>query len=188
MRIVLTDYVSEYSKTPSPFNLNALEAIATAFALDVPAIALLVLPATAPVQRAVHELRELGVNAHGLDLLDDARGRAHLLRGNADQPQENPTLLVATLATTRGIDLPGLSHVFILGVPEGRKVDAYLHAAGRVGRFGRGGKVITVLERGAEDGAEEVEGKRVNRRDEPWHMSRIYKTLDITPSQFEHFD
>ncbi|KAF8898856.1 P-loop containing nucleoside triphosphate hydrolase protein [Infundibulicybe gibba] len=171
----------KYDSTPSPFNPNAFEAIATAFALDVPSIAMLVLPSSAPVQRAVHDLRSMGVNAQSLDLLTDEKGRSHLLSGS-ETVQENPTLLVATLATIRGIDLPELTHVFILGVPEGpkvtgRSVDAYLHVAGRVGRFGRGGKVITVVEKG-----DDAERSDVSR------MARILKTIEIAPVRFEHFD
>ena len=98
-----------------------MEAVAAAFAVDVPRVALLVLPASAPLQRAVYDLRMLGVNAHGLDLLANDRGRAHLLRGAGDRVEANPTLLVSTLASTRGLDLPDLSHVFILGVPEGEQ-------------------------------------------------------------------
>lgn len=188
----------EYAKTPSPFNPNAFEAIATAFALDVPSVALLVLPSSAPVQRAVYELLELGVNARGLDLLDDDKGRSHLLNG-AGIVQDNPTLLVATLATTRGLDLPELTHVFLLGIPEGpkvngRTVDAYLHIAGRVGRFGRGGKVITVVEKGTEVEEVDEEHKGDNRRrlsmpvSEESKMLRILRTIAVTPVRFEHFD
>jgi Helicase conserved C-terminal domain len=169
--------LAEFINTASPFNPNVLEAIATAFALDVPSIALLVLPASAPVQRAVFELRGMGVNAHGLDLMTDGKGRGHLLNGGAEDV-ENPTLLVSTLATTRGLDLPELTHVFILGILEGRAVDgrtldSYLHLAGRVGRFGRSGKVISVLETGDEE---------VSR------MRRVLRELVIVPRQFEHFD
>jgi hypothetical protein len=169
--------IAEYAGKPSPFNPNAFEAIATAFALDVPSVGLLVLPSSAPLQRAVYELREMGVNAHGLDLLETDKGRSHLLSGGRGA-RENPTLLVSTLATTRGLDLPELSHVFVLGIPEGprvngRTVDGYLHIAGRVGRFGRGGKVITVVEKGD---------------DSSFKMGRILQTIDVTPVQFEHFD
>ena len=192
----LTHQCLEYAKTPSPFNPNALEAIATAFALDVPSVALLVLPASASVQRAVNELQEMGVNAHSLDLLKDEKGKKHLLH-SASVVQENPTLLVSTLATTRGIDLPELSHVFILGVPDGpkvtaRAVDAYFHVAGRVGRFGRGGRVITVVEKmsgtveeaeDGEDGAKDKSGVS-----EASKMLRILKTIEVTAVRFEHFD
>jgi Helicase conserved C-terminal domain len=173
----INDFTTEYSNTVSPFNPNVFEAIATAFALDVPRVALLVLPSSSPVQRAVYDLREMGVNAHSLDLLVGSKGRSHLLYGPGTG-EDNPTLLVSTLATTRGLDLPELTHVFILGIPDGpkvtgRTVDAYIHVAGRVGRFGRGGKVITVVEKD-----EDVATK----------MSKILKGIEVTAVQFEHFD
>ncbi|KAF8167792.1 P-loop containing nucleoside triphosphate hydrolase protein [Crassisporium funariophilum] len=176
-------YQKKYEKTASPFNANALEAIAAAFALDVPSIALLVVPSSAPVHRAVYELRELGVNAHGLDLLVEGRGRRHLLDNKAGVVREDPTLLVATLATTRGLDLPELTHVFILGIPEGpkvngRTVDGYVHIAGRVGRFGRKGKVITVVEAG------EASSVLVTEADK---MVRILKTIGVRPVVFENY-
>jgi hypothetical protein len=168
----------------SPFNPNAFEAIATAFALDVPKIALVVLPSSSPIRRAVYELRDMGVNAHSLDLLVEDKGRSHLLFGSGTG-EDNPALLVSTLATTRGLDLPELTHVFILGIPGGPKVtgqtvDAYLHIAGRVGRFGRGGKVITVVEKD--------EDMETGPTTESSKMSRILSTIDVTPVQFQHFD
>jgi len=170
-------FIVEFGNTPAPFDLNGFEAIATAFALDVPSIALLVLPASAPVQRVIYELRKMGVDAHGVDLY--GKGRERLLYGGGEvrSAKENPILLVSTLATTRGLDFPELSHVFILGVPEGGKIDgrsmdSYLHIAGRVGRFGRNGKVITVVE-----DADDLEGMKV-----------ILKELRIKPSRFEYFD
>ena len=173
--------------TPSPFHPAIMEAVAAAFAVDVPRVALLVLPASAPLQRAVYDLRMLGVNAHGLDLLADDRGRGHLLRGAGDRVEANPTLLVSTLASTRGLDLPDLSHVFILGVPEGeRRVDAYLHIAGRVGRFGRGGKVISVLRERHEEAGKD--GKKVVVVvDEPGQLVRLLRTIGVEPTKYEHF-
>ncbi|KAG5735953.1 ATP-dependent rRNA helicase RRP3 [Termitomyces sp. T112] len=183
------DMVKKYKDTPSPFNPNAIEAIATAFALDVPSVALLVLPSSSPVQRAVYELREMGVNAHRLDLLTGEKGRSHLLKGGGNG-QDNPTLLVSTLATTRGLDLPELTHVFIMGIPDGPKVngrtiDAYVHLAGRVGRFGRGGKVITVVEK--EGDVEEGEN-RERGVSQGSKMLRILATIEETPTAFVHFD
>ncbi|KAF8973692.1 P-loop containing nucleoside triphosphate hydrolase protein [Flammula alnicola] len=170
-------YNEKYGRTPSPFNPNALEGIATAFALDVPSIALLVIPSSSPVQRAVYELREMGVNAEGLDLQIGERGGSYLLKSGVDVVRENPRLLVATLATTRGLDLPELSHVFVLGIPEGpkvngRSVDAYVHIAGRVGRFGRRGRVVSVVE----------------DTEESAKLERILKTIGERAVRFEHFD
>lgn len=147
-------------------------------------MALLVLPADASVRRAVFDLRLLGVNAHGLDVLDTARGGAYLLQ-HGTQPEADPTLLVSTLATTRGLDLPDLTHVFILGIPEALTADAYLHVAGRVGRFGKPGKVVTVLE-----SRRQVAGKRKDKiayKDEPKWLNKIYRAIDVTPTKFEHF-
>jgi superfamily II DNA/RNA helicase len=160
----------------SPFNPNALEAIATVFALDVPSLALLVIPASGPVKRAVYELRALGVEAYPFDVTKKKRGREHLLRSPTDPSQTMPTLLVTTLSNIRGVDLPDLTHVFVLGLPRKGEVDTYLHVAGRVGRFWRGGKVISILE--------EAEGVK----DETSRMNSIFKRLDITPTQLEHFD
>ncbi|KAF8647905.1 hypothetical protein AX16_006437 [Volvariella volvacea WC 439] len=133
--------VERYANTPSPFNPNALEAIATAFALDVPSVALLVLDGSAPVQRAVYELREMGVNAQSLD------GKT-VWHGS----EKEPVLVVCTGATIRGMDLPWVGHVFIMGVlggrgVNGRTVDSYVHVAGRVGRLGKeGGRVLIWME------------------------------------------
>lgn len=156
-----------------------METIAATFALDVPSIALLVISAGTPLQRVVWELRELGVNAHALDLLSMEKGRSHLL---AETPSdENPTLLVGTNATIRGLDLPDLTHVFSLGIPEGPKisggtVSTYLHIAGRVGRFGRGGKMITVVEKG------------VFTNDDVSKMHRVLKSAGVQASKLEHFE
>ncbi|KAG2350251.1 P-loop containing nucleoside triphosphate hydrolase protein [Suillus weaverae] len=172
-------------QAPPVFSPGMLEAVASAFALDVPNIALLVVPATASVRRVIFELNRLGVNAHGLDLVDNEAGRTHLLSKNRDIPDENPTLLVSTLATTRGIDFPALTHVFLLGLPEGRAGDVYQHVAGRVGRFGRRGKVITIVE-----GRQENEGKKgkVCVRDDSKKMDMMLKKLGIGATRLEHFE
>ncbi|OAX44180.1 P-loop containing nucleoside triphosphate hydrolase protein, partial [Rhizopogon vinicolor AM-OR11-026] len=170
---------------PPVFTPGMLEAVATTFALDVPNIALLVVPATASIRRVIFELNQLGVNAHGLDLVDNEAGREHLLSKNGDTPDENPTLLVSTLATTRGIDFPSLTHVFLLGLPEERAGDVYVHVAGRVGRFGRQGKVITVVE-----GDREEQGKKgkVVVRDDSKKMGMTLKKLGIRATKLDHFD
>ncbi|KAJ6574999.1 P-loop containing nucleoside triphosphate hydrolase protein [Mycena capillaripes] len=141
--------VQKYAQTPSPFNQLALETVAMIFAAEVPRIALLVLPSTSPVQRAIVELRGLGVHAHGLDWLKD--------RGDV---RSDPILLVSTWANTRGLDVGELSHVFVLGIPDGGTT-AYVHIAGRVGRLvgpkkrGRG-KVVMVVAPSEEEGAREL--------------------------------
>lgn len=160
-----------------------MEAISICFAVDVPRIALLVVPSSAPVQRVVHELRSFEVNAQGLDLLTPEAGKSYLLQSHDSKVEESPTLLVSTLASTRGLDLPELSHVFILGMPEGR-IDTYMHVAGRTGRFGKPGRVITVVEREeevTEDGVKVV-------KDEEKKLKGMFREMGVTPAKVEHFN
>ncbi|KAF9920578.1 hypothetical protein FBU30_009568 [Linnemannia zychae] len=52
-------------------------------------------------------------------------------------------IYLAHEANARGLDLPGLSHVFIVGLPS--SPSSYLHMAGRTGRMGQKGQVVTIL-------------------------------------------
>jgi ATP-dependent RNA helicase DeaD len=51
--------------------------------------------------------------------------------------------LVATDVAARGIDIEELSHVFIYSTPD--SPEAYIHRAGRTGRIGRGGVVVSLV-------------------------------------------
>jgi len=159
---------TEYAGTPSAFHPVVMEGVAAIFATAVPKMALLVLQASAPVERAVHDLRVLGINAFGFDLQSTDKREAYLTIGNSrgTGTEENPTLLVATTASLRGIDLPELSHVFIWGVVDG---NSYLHASGRVGRFGRKGRVVSVLE---------------DERRQSDRYVRLLKSIGLIPTKF----
>ena len=51
--------------------------------------------------------------------------------------------LVATDVAARGIDIEGVTHVFIFSAPS--SPDQYVHRAGRTGRIGRSGKAISLV-------------------------------------------
>src|SRR5690606_18154732 len=53
------------------------------------------------------------------------------------------TVLVATDVAARGIDVPGVSHVFNLGVPQA--AETYVHRVGRTGRAGAVGVAATFV-------------------------------------------
>lgn len=55
-------------------------------------------------------------------------------------------LLVATDLAARGLDIPDISHVINLSVPESPEV--YLHRAGRTGRAGKDGVVVSIATAG----------------------------------------
>lgn len=170
---------------PAPFRIQTLEAVAEAFALHVPRVALLVVQPSSPLVQIVEELRRLGVNADGLDVVHDGTGRAYMAHERPDGYTETPVLLVATLASMRGLDMPELTHVFMLGVPQDAPVDSYLHAAGRVGRFGRSGKVISILEE--RELVMQENGARA-WKDDGKRMGRIYRAIGVPARKLAGFD
>ena len=187
---VLASESAEY-EAPPPWSPGSIEAISICFAMDVPRTALLVTPATHPIHRLVKELNGYGVDARPLDMLSSVTWENHAPDGKgtkAPVEEEGPILLVSTLANTRGLDLPDLTHVFIMGVPEGR-VDSYTHIAGRTGRFGRGGKIVTIVER-IEEKVDDGKGGRQVRvvKDEEKKMRGILREMGIIPRRVEHFD
>ena len=187
---VLASGAPQY-EAPPPWSPGSIEAISICFAMDVPRTALLVTPATHPIRRLIDELKRYGVDARPLDMLSSAAGRNHILNCKGAETTtdgEGPILLVSTLANTRGLDLPDLSHVFVMGVPEGR-VDSYTHLAGRTGRFGKTGKIITIVEK-IEEEIDDGEGGRKRRvvRDEEKKIKGILREMRIIPRKVEHFD
>jgi superfamily II DNA/RNA helicase len=79
------------------------------------------------------------------------------------------TIYVTQEFTSRGIDIPNISHVFILGLPS--SAAEYLHMSGRTGRMGRDGKVISFIKDGQ---------KRI--------MTNYINFLDLKLDNYEHVD
>ena len=86
-------------------------------------------------------LKGFGYNAEGLssDLSQNKREEVlEKIRAGA------LTYLVATDVAARGIDIPALSHVFLYEPPEDH--ESYIHRAGRTGRCGSAGTVISLTD------------------------------------------
>ncbi|KAG9041109.1 hypothetical protein FS837_012726 [Tulasnella sp. UAMH 9824] len=191
---------SKAAATKPPSNL--IQALAVQFALDVPSLALLVVPPTSSVRQIVEDFRELGVEAEAVELAETAKGRTDLVASASPIPpapsttspapaestndaeqtssSETPRLLISNLANTRGLDFPSLTHVFVLGTDVVKAPSDYTHIAGRVGRFGKGGHVITFVE----DGSASEEAAGASGADEG-RMKRLYRKLDINPTLVE---
>ncbi|KAG8931389.1 sedoheptulose-7-phosphate:D-glyceraldehyde-3- phosphate transaldolase [Tulasnella sp. 417] len=194
---------SKSAATKPPSHL--IQALAVQFALDVPSLALLVVPSTSSVRQIVEEFRDLGVEAEAVELAETAKGRTDLV-GSASQTSlasstapptpaeptdaeeqtlstETPRLLISNLSNTRGLDFPSLTHVFVLGTDVIKIPSDYTDIAGRVGRFGKGGHVITFVEDGSTAG--DVVG--TSGADEG-RMKRLYRKLDVDPAtvKIEH--
>jgi len=74
-----------------------------------------------------------------LDALRDLEVPATTVSEGKDLPPDEPRLYVHSVDAVRGLDIPNLSHVFLLpGLAE--DATPYLHVAGRVGRLTSGGK------------------------------------------------
>ncbi|SOB59958.1 DEAD/DEAH box helicase domain protein [Pseudodesulfovibrio profundus] len=86
-------------------------------------------------------LSQFGFDAEGLtsDLSQNKREQL-MARIKAGQLR----FLVATDVAARGIDIPELSHVFMMEPPE--DPESYVHRAGRTGRAGASGKAITMVD------------------------------------------
>ena len=81
-----------------------------------------------------HSLRAVGL--YGGIRRDERRKAINdMLNGKAE-------ILVASDLVSRGLDIPGVTHIINLDIPENPA--SYLHRAGRAGRAGKSGKVISI--------------------------------------------
>ncbi|KAI8984418.1 P-loop containing nucleoside triphosphate hydrolase protein [Mycotypha africana] len=118
---------------------------------------------------SVEKLRDklASYNVKALNIKDYAH------QAQQQHDEKSNSLWIATEFSARGIDIPNVSHVFILGQPSSPA--SYLHMAGRTGRLGpegfRSGKVISLI------------------REQGWteaKMANMYKLLDIPLKQYEY--
>lgn len=75
--------------------------------------------------------------------------------------------VVATEETIRGTDFMWMDRVFLMNVP--RSALEYLHISGRVGRLGRPGHALVVV-----DSKKEIE-----------HMGRIYRKVHVVGEEID---
>jgi ATP-dependent RNA helicase SrmB len=86
-------------------------------------------------------IRTLGIQCTGLhgDLRQSDRNQQI-----KDMRRGRTKVMVATDVMARGVDLPGLTHVINVHMPE--KADSYVHRAGRTGRDGNDGSVWSIVD------------------------------------------
>lgn len=81
-----------------------------------------------------HSLKAVGL--YGGIRRDERRKAINdMLSGKAE-------IMVASDLVSRGLDIPGVTHIINLDIPE--NTASYLHRSGRAGRAGKSGKVISI--------------------------------------------
>ncbi len=93
--------------------------------------------------------------------------------------EETLTILVATDVAARGLDISHLSHVVNFHLPESPEV--YVHRSGRVGRAGREGVVLTLI-----DPREQYALKAIERlTNQPIQIAKIPTVAQLKARQLE---
>jgi superfamily II DNA/RNA helicase len=100
---------------------------------------MIVVPPSVSITTLVSHLQSIGLSAEKLFNLHDYNHQTKpfeaLINGNVN-------LVCATETEIRGLDIPELDHVIIVGATNSQ---SYLHVSGRTGRFGRFGTCISLL-------------------------------------------
>ncbi|KAG0234918.1 hypothetical protein BGX31_004427 [Mortierella sp. GBA43] len=115
-------------------------------------------------QLNTHQLQNVFTDPQSSNQQDQLQGRPS---GLTAQPKQG--IYIAHESNARGLDLPGLSHVFIVGLPS--SPSSYVHMAGRTGRMGQKGRVVTIIR---DDGHLEDRARS------------LFKTLQVDVQPFKH--
>ena len=107
----------------------------------------LVFPGSIGVEKVKEYLTDIGGFCDIRDLSSLRRvigGPSQALDESEDNAEVEPIVYVIKERLARGIDLPNIETVMLLGVPSNSA--SYTHLAGRTARFNRKGKVVTLLQ------------------------------------------
>ncbi|KAJ3416765.1 hypothetical protein HDV05_000139 [Chytridiales sp. JEL 0842] len=153
-----------------------LEQVASICQAEAITRGILFLNSNISIMRVVEKLRSFGIKAGRAKEEVDYDKASGVLKYSADNNQQElyssffsgeNHLLVVTEHTARGLDLPLVTHVIMVGPPS--SPGSYLHMSGRVGRFGKPGKSILLLG-----------GERYERK-----MMDTFKLINVKPSEWE---
>ena len=135
-------YLSCGEEQQSVQGYDKLDALIDHFRTSTEKSALVFIHRNAPISRFLYDLRSRGVVAEALheNCLTPSQYQQFL----EDFKSGRIEMVVATEETVRGLDFVWLSSVYLMVVP--RTATEYLHLCGRVGRVGRQGRAIVILE------------------------------------------
>lgn len=181
-----------------------IEALAFCFASEGVDRGLALIPARWSLLRMRAALEALGVTvrlASDVGAWPDATPAAAQVGNNAPTSAAavNPELFLLQATSSRGLDIPSLSHVFLVGYASVIDAVQYVHSAGRVARVGGDpdkpatGKVVTLL-RGLPHHSPmptDVQGQsrfsqaKLAISTSEAKMANVYRRLGVVPKRFD---
>ena len=177
-----------------------IEALAFCFASEGVDRGLALIPARWSLLKTRAALEALGVTVR---LASDVSSvPAPAKAGPESASSVGPELFLLQTTSSRGLDIPALSHVFLVGYASVIDAVQYVHSAGRVARMGGNpdspstGKVVTLLRGLPHDTPlpPDLQGDRANKEsDHPKKaistseakMANVYRRLGVVPKRFD---
>ncbi|KAJ1032366.1 hypothetical protein NDA16_000393 [Ustilago loliicola] len=179
-----------------------IEALAFCFASEGVNRGLALIPARWSLLKARAALEALGVSVR---LATDGTSAPPLANANAGEPESSeagPELFLLQTTSSRGLDIPALSHVFLIGYASVLDAVQYVHSAGRVARIGGDpdavtkGKVVTLLrglphdtplpdslQSNAKEHGSRQRKKAISTSEAK--MANVYRRLGVVPKKFD---
>ncbi len=179
-----------------------MEALAFCFASEGVDRGLALIPARWSLLKTRAALEALGCHCSmAFDVSPDST--AAKIGAESDTASTGPELFLLQTTSSRGLDIPSLSHVFLVGYASVIDAVQYVHSAGRVARIGGDpnmsatGKVVTLL-RGLPHGTPLPERSSRDQRAEQdrskpqkaistseARMANVYRRLGVVPKKFD---
>ncbi|MGI8825137.1 MAG: DEAD/DEAH box helicase [Chloroflexota bacterium] len=155
-RATVDEIEQRFERVPDGDKLSALHAH-----LEDPAC-FLALVFRRTTYKADRLARDLSRQGHHVAVLHGRRSQSQRERVLSDLKACKVQVLVATDIAARGLDIPGLTHVFNYDLPD--TPETYVHRIGRTGRAGETGTAITLIGPEDEAGRKAIERYLAQRR------------------------
>lgn len=133
-------YSSEEAQFPEDY--DKLDALVNHFRLSSDKSALVFIHRNARISQFLYDLRKKGIVAEALH--ENCLNPSQYQQFIEDFRSGRIEMVVCTEETVRGLDFMWLNSVYLMVVP--RTTSEYLHLCGRVGRVGRRGRAIVIVE------------------------------------------
>lgn len=178
-----------------------IEALAFCFASEGVDRGLALIPARWSLLKTRAALEALGVSVRLASDVSSHTPKAEAEAASTSASSTGPELFLLQATSSRGLDIPALSHVFLLGYAAVIDAVQYIHSAGRVARIGGDpnvpstGKVVTLLRgiphdtplpadlQGEDSKGTSTKAKVISTSEAK--MANTYRRLGVVPEKFD---